>query len=132
MTFDEAHRRIKRGDGYAINQALKNGLDPNLANQFGWTLLMLTAMSGGIRIGEALLNHGARVNAPNDSGDTALSLAAHSGHLKFIRLLLSVGATTDCRPHGHDMPSWIKLSSGLPDDKLAQVLTLIGHKAHLN
>jgi ankyrin repeat protein len=132
MTFDEAHRCIKRGDVLSLSRALDDGLDPNLANRFAWTLLMLAAMKGNTRIGEVLFAKGAKINAANDVGDTALSLAAHAGHIKFARWLLFVGASTDCRPHGHDMATWIKMGSGLPENKLVEVLTLIGHKQHLH
>jgi ankyrin repeat protein len=93
---------------------------------------MLAAMDGNTSIGEALFAKGANVNAANKFGDTPLSLAAHAGHVKFARWLLSVGASTDGRPHGHDMAPGIKMGSGLPKDKLAEVLTLIGHKDHLH
>ncbi|MGX8013840.1 ankyrin repeat domain-containing protein [Mesorhizobium sp. ORM8.1] len=132
MTFDEAHRCIKRGDLLSLNRALDDGLDPNLANRFAWTLLMLAAMEGNTRAGEVLFAKGAKINAANDIGDTALSLAAHAGQVKFTRWLLLIGASTDCRPHGHDMATWIKMSSGLPGDKLAKVLSLIGYKGHLH
>jgi ankyrin repeat protein len=129
MTFDEAHRCIKRGDLLSLNRALDDGLDPNIANRFAWTLLML--VEGNTAIAKVLFARGAKVNAVNDFGDTALSSAAHAGHLKLARWLLSVGASTDCRPHGHDMATWIIMGSGLPKAKLAEVLTLIGHKEHL-
>jgi ankyrin repeat protein len=132
MTFDEAHRCIKRGNLVTLRRTLDNGLNPNLVNRFGWTLLMLAAIEGNTRIGEILFANGATINAANDGGDTALSLAAHAGHVKFARWLLSVGASTDCRPHGHDMATWIKMTAGLPENKLAEVLTLLGHKEHLH
>lgn len=93
---------------------------------------MLVAMEGNTYIAKMLFARGAKINAANEFGDTALSLAAHAGHLKIARWLLSVGASTDCRPHGHDMATWIKMSSGLPTIKLAEVLNLIGHKEHLH
>jgi ankyrin repeat protein len=132
MTFDEAHRCIKRGDLMSLNRALDGGLDPDLKNRFAWTLLMLVAMEGKTRMAEALFAKGAKINAANDFGETALSLAAHAGHVRLARWLLSVGALTNCRPHGHDMATWIKMGSGLPKDKLTEILTLIGHKEHLH
>jgi ankyrin repeat protein len=93
---------------------------------------MLAAMEGNSQIGAALTARGANINLANEFGDTALSLAAHAGHLKMTRWLMSVGASTDCRPLGHEMATWIKISSGLPPDKLAEVLTAIGHEEHLH
>lgn len=68
MTFDDTHRCIKRGDLLSLRRALDDGLDPNLANRFAWTLLMLAAMKGNTRIGELLLAKGAKINAVNDFG----------------------------------------------------------------
>ena len=92
---------------------------------------MLVAMEGNSYIAKVLFARWAKINAANDFGDTALSLAAHAGHAKFARWLLSVGASTDCLPHGHDMATWIKMSSGLSKNKLAEVLTLIGYNERL-
>ncbi len=44
--FHSAHRMIKLGDVIAMRHALEGGLDPNLTNCFGWTLLMLAALHG--------------------------------------------------------------------------------------
>src|ERR1700735_1808504 len=113
MTFDEAHRAIKRGNLTSIRKALDGGLDVNLSNKFCWTLLMLAGIEGNIRFGELLMGHGADPNKMNDFGETALSLAAHAGHASFVKLLLSKGASLECRPHGHSLESWITTSSGL-------------------
>lgn len=73
-----------------------------------------------------------KVNAVNAFGNTHLSLPSHAGHMKVARWLLSKGGSTDARPHGHDMATWIKMGSGsgLPKAKHAEVLYLIGHKDH--
>jgi uncharacterized protein len=88
MTFAEAHTVIKKGDLISLRRALDEGLDPNLANQFSWTLLMLATMQGKTSIAELLVARGAHVNKTNDFGETALSLAAHFGHISLIKVLL--------------------------------------------
>jgi ankyrin repeat protein len=55
MTFEEAHRVIKKGDLARLRKELDDGLNPNLANQRFWTLLMLAAMEGDTSIGALLL-----------------------------------------------------------------------------
>ena len=125
MTFDEAHRIIKKGDLTSLRHSLDGGLSPNLANQFSWTLLMLAAIEGNTSIGELLISKGAALDTTNDFGETALSLAAHRGHAPFIRILLANGASTDCRPHGHSLEDWLKVASGLPQDKIASVLDIL-------
>lgn len=126
MTFDEAHRRIKRADILAIRHALEEGLDPNLANRFSWTLIMLAAMQGNCPIGEELLARGADLHAKNTFGDSALSLAAHKGHEPFVRWLLRSGASTDCGPHGWKLADWIEQTSGLSPNRIDRMLGLLG------
>jgi len=126
MTFDEAHRRIKRGDRLALVGALDQGLDPNLANQFSWTLLMLTAIQGNVQIAEALVSRGAKVDSVNNFGETALSLAAHAGHERFVRWLLDRGASSDCKPHGWTLAEWIATASGLPPEKIVAITSILG------
>ena len=87
MTYRGAQNLIKRGDEAGLRQALDSGLDPNLANQNGWTLLMLAAVEGDVAIGRLLIEKGASINARNNKEDTALTLATHRGHALFVDLL---------------------------------------------
>jgi hypothetical protein len=127
ITFDEARGFIKKGDLLALRHAIDQGLSPNLANEFSWTLLMLAAMEGDTPIGEYLISKGASVEATNDFGETALSLAAHGGHTEFIRILLAHDASTSCRPHGHSLEDWLRVASGLTQDKIAAIVDLLTH-----
>ena len=125
MTFEEAHRRIKRGDVDALRAALDAGLDPSQSNFRGWSLLMLAALSGVTEIGLLLVSRGAPLDSTNQFGETALSLAAHKGLLPFVRMMVENGASKDCRPHGHELDAWIRLASGLPPDKISEILHAI-------
>ena len=125
MTFNQIHKLIKNGELSSLRSELDAGLSPSLSNQSSWTLLMLAAVEGNTAIGELLISRGAELNAKNKFGETALSLAAHGGHTAFIQVLLANGASTDCQPHGHNLNDWIRLASGLPQDKIASVLKLI-------
>jgi ankyrin repeat protein len=124
MTFEKAHECIKRGDISALTRLLDSGLDPNLSNQFLWTLLMLAAVHGNTAIGRILVSRGANVDTTNDF-ECALSLAAQKGHVRFARWLLDVGASKHCRPHGQDLGDWIKQTSGLRPQKISTVLKLL-------
>ena len=127
MNFDQAHHAIKRSDLASLELALRSTLSADAANHFGWTLLMLAAIEGSTSIGSFLISVGAAVNSQNDFGDTALSLAACGGHLRFVHLLKQSGATgASLRPHGHDLPTWIRSASGLPEEKIAEMLAAIG------
>ncbi len=87
MTYRAAQNLIKRGDEPALRAALSTGLDPNLANQNGWTLLMLAAVEGNLPIARTLLEHGATPALQNNKSETALTLATHRGFTLFADLL---------------------------------------------
>jgi ankyrin repeat protein len=125
MTFDAAHKLIKKGDLRGLREELDRRLSPNLSNQYSWNLLMLAAMEGNTSIGELLISRGADVNAINDFGETALSLAANKGHAPFVRALLANGAAPNCRPHGHSLMDWLEISSGLPKETIESIRELI-------
>ena len=83
--FDGIHRLIKGGDIVALRRELDSGLDPNLKNRFGWSLLMLAALHGRTDLVDLLKQKGADTSAHNDFGDTAATLAAIKGHKKTTR-----------------------------------------------
>jgi ankyrin repeat protein len=125
VTFEEAHRAIKRGQTSLIEEAVPAALSVNSSNQFGWTLLMLAALEGNTKIGSLLLDRGADVAALNKFGESALSLAAHKGHLPFVKLLKLRGASGDVRPHGYDLESWLRIASGLPAVKIDAIMEAV-------
>lgn len=80
--FDELHRRIKRGNVLELRRELDSGIDPNLKNRFGWTLLMITALEGRTDMLDLLIARGANPRFINKFGDTAESLARHKKHIR--------------------------------------------------
>ena len=125
MTFDQAHRVIKRGVIATLEQAIPDQIKPNAANEFGWTLLMLAALEGKTKIGALLIERGADVTLLNDLGESALSIAAHKGHLNFVQLLKAKGASGDVRPHGQALEDWLRSSSGLPPEKIDAIMKAV-------
>src|SRR5256885_1924216 len=127
MTFDEAHRAIKKGDLARLRKELGNGLNPNLANRNFWTLLMLAAMEGNTSVGSLLIEKGADLNSRNKFGSTALSLAAHTGHPSFVKLLLERGASLECYPFGNSLEvwlNWLGKHSACPTKELERIRQL--------
>ncbi len=87
MTYRGAQNLIKRGDEPALRAALDAGLDPNLVNQNGWSLLMLAAVEGDIPLGRLLIEKGANLVAINLKGETPESIAQHRGYDLFVAML---------------------------------------------
>jgi uncharacterized protein len=122
ISYRAAQNLIKRGEEARLRAALQSGLDPNLENQNGWSLLMLAALEGSVPLCQLLLESGANINAKNRKGETALSIAAHKGHLPLLTLLRDKGASLDCMPHGVALIGWLRTASDLPQQTLAEVL----------
>jgi ankyrin repeat protein len=87
MTYRGAQNLIKRGDEAGLREALEHGLDANLVNQNGWSLLMLAAVEGALPLGRLLVEHGARVDAKNNKEQTAMTLAQDRGYALFVEML---------------------------------------------
>jgi ankyrin repeat protein len=116
MTYEAVRKAIKRGDIEALRVAFQNGLDPDLDNKSGCTILMLAAMKGNSKIGELMIDAGADLNKRNPHRDTALSLAALCGSSSFVELLLAKGASLDCYPHGNSLDVYLDwLASFYPE-----------------
>ncbi len=68
------------------------GVDVNLANQKGDSLLMLAAYHGHAGTVAALLARGADPNRPNDRGQTPLAGAVFKGESEVVAALMAGGA----------------------------------------
>jgi ankyrin repeat protein len=87
VQFEAVHRLIRQGDLSALRKEMTSGLDPNLQNRYGWTILMLAAMHGKSDMAKLLLGHGADPARRNKFGDTAAGLAHLKGHMKTERAM---------------------------------------------
>lgn len=87
ISYRAAQTLIKRGDHPALAAALKDGLDPNLTNENGWSLLMLAAVEGNAPVGRLLIDKGANLVAINLKGQTPASIAEQRGATAFLDLL---------------------------------------------
>ena len=73
--FDAIRNLIKKDNKNALVSKLNEGLDPNLSNKFGWTLLMVAVLHNRYEMANVLLSRGADPERTNHFGDTARSLA---------------------------------------------------------
>ncbi len=82
----------RSNDTDALRLLLKSGLNVNLANQDGNTLLMLAAYNGNLQAVQLLLEYGALVDKKNDKALTPLSGVCFKGYYEIAELLLQYGA----------------------------------------
>ena|ERR1700712_3576253 len=87
ISYRAAQTLIRRGDEEGLTKALDEGLDPNLTNENGWSLLMLAAVEGAVPLGKILLGKGASNEPKNSKNETALDIACNRGFGLFVELL---------------------------------------------
>jgi uncharacterized protein len=75
-----------------VKHFLKLGLDINIIDSQGRTLLMAAASSGHISIAEWLIQQNVAVNAIDNNGESALHYAVREDHADVTELLLANGA----------------------------------------
>lgn len=80
----------------ALDLYLQNGLDANLSNQDGNSLLMIAAYGGNLDILDVLIKHGADVNKVNNRNQSPLAGAIFKKEDEVIDRLLEAGADPAC------------------------------------
>jgi uncharacterized protein len=75
-----------------VRKLLLEGAEINVADQDGFTPLMIAIMRGNLKMATYLIERKADVNRRNKIGQTALMLAAQGGHKQLVEELIRVGA----------------------------------------
>lgn len=85
-------RAVEEGDTGAVELFLAAGMNPEVKDAAGRTVLINAASRGSNNISKKLLGKGADVNARDDSGSTALMNSAAGDHKETTEVLLENGA----------------------------------------
>ena len=87
-----------RGDLAALNRALDEGADPNLADADGYNPLIFAVINNHTGCVARLIEAGARPNCQTNTSRTPLNSAASTGNAAIIRMLLAAGAQVNPVP----------------------------------
>ena len=91
QSFDFA----RADDVESLKILLDSGLNVNLANEQGNTLIMLAAYNNSLACAHLLLQRGADVDMRNDKGQTPLAGVCFKGYYEMAKLLIEHGADVD-------------------------------------
>lgn len=91
QSFDFARQNDKQN----LEIMLNAGLNVNLANDKGNTLLMLAAYNNSLEVAQMLLQKGADVDKRNDKNQTPLAGVCFKGYYEMAELLIQYGADVD-------------------------------------
>ncbi len=83
------------GDAEAAEQAIANGISPNLTDEQGRTPLMIAVYKNRSMLTEILIQHGADVNAKDNEGYSVLYYAGAHGNFESVYSLYEHGVRLD-------------------------------------
>lgn len=89
---EDAAELARNGSTETLSALIDQGLDINLRDTKGNTLLMIAAYQGRVETVGMLLKAGAAADLRNEKGQTPLGGAAFKGHVEIARMLLAAGA----------------------------------------
>jgi hypothetical protein len=89
------HQAVETGNRQVVALFLSARVNTEIANDQGWTPLMIAAIKGHTLISSQLLQHQANVRARDLLGNTALHWAVEVGQAETVKLLLDNHAEID-------------------------------------
>lgn len=98
------HEIARRGDTEVMTVFLEAGLDADLRDDRGYTLLMIAAYNDKAAMVELLHDNGASIDAPDPAGNTPLMGLCFKGHAALAERLLAWGADPNARNNAGATP----------------------------
>lgn len=111
------HQKTKRslaeeaecGDEVSVTTWIKEGVDPDELDAYGYTPLLNAAAMGRTNAVESLIKSGADANLHGPFGFTPLHAAAQNGHRETVEVLLKAGADVNSQNDDMDTPMHLAL-----------------------
>lgn len=97
------------GDEVSVGSWIKDGVDPDELDTYGYTPLLNAAALGRLNAVSELIKSGADVNKPGPYGFTALHAAAQNGHRECVAELIKNGANVNVQNDDMDTPMHLAL-----------------------
>lgn len=123
--YDDMLEAIIRGNAAEVSDIIKMGLDPNIVDKQGETLLILAVRQDDEAIVDVLLAAKANPNMQNSAGDTPLRLAAFRGALPVVKKLVKGHALVN-------IPDWTPLMYAAYNGHAEVVTYLLENSAEVN
>ena len=82
----------RNGDTKSLLSLINDGLDVNVQDHSGYSILMLASYNGRLETTQALLDLGAEADLRNSRGQTPLGGACYKGNIEIVKLLVEFGA----------------------------------------
>ncbi len=99
-----AAESARYGDTEALESMIDAGINPDLKDAKGSSLLMLASYNGNLDTSRMLLKRGAKVDLKNDRGQTPLGGAAFKGDPEIVQLLIEYNADVNADNGGGKTP----------------------------
>lgn len=97
------------GDDLSVNTWIRDGVDPNESDPYGYTPLINASTIGRIKVVKDLVKSGADVNKLGPFGFSPLHAAAQNGHSEIVAYLLRNGADINAQNQDKDTPMHLAL-----------------------
>ena len=91
-SYEDMEEAIIRGNADSAIELINRGLDVNMVDPSGNSLLIQTVRRDVPDLFDFLMKRRARLNVRNKNGETALSIAAYMGKQNYVTRLVAAGA----------------------------------------
>lgn len=112
---EEVFTAIRVGNSKIIGQLLDKGINVNLKNNRGQSLLHLAILSKFEKLSEVIINHGADLEIRDRDGNTALLLATKQSKDWVSRTLISKNARINLKNNAGETPLYLSIKNNLQE-----------------